>query len=331
MCIRDRLRGALLAAEANLIDPFLIGPEAKIRAVAEENGFDLGSHRIVNVKHSHDAAAMAVTLVRSGDVGALMKGSLHTDELMAEVISRAAGLRTERRISHVFLMDVPTYPRPIMITDAAINILPTLEEKVDIIQNAIDLAHIIGTPEPKVAILSAVETVNPKIQSTLDAAALCKMADRGQIKGGLLDGPLAFDNAVSLVAAKTKGITSAVAGRADILVVPDLESGNMIAKQLEYLANALSAGIVPVSYTHLDVYKRQAQGSFRYAVPQLSPTIGARADPGQREVGKPCRGNARRRSSDVPLPSRLLHPLPYHFVVHCSIMINGVTIPATTF
>jgi phosphate acetyltransferase len=243
-CDRESLRGALLAAEANLIDPFLIGPEQKIRAVAEENGFDLGSHRIVNVKHSHDAAAMAVTLVRSGDVEALMKGSLHTDELMAEVISRAAGLRTERRISHVFLMDVPTYPRPIMITDAAINILPTLQEKVDIIQNAIDLAHIIGTPEPKVAILSAVETVNPKIQSTLDAAALCKMADRGQIKGGLLDGPLAFDNAVSIVAAKTKGINSAVAGRADILVVPDLESGNMIAKQLEYLANALSAGIV---------------------------------------------------------------------------------------
>jgi phosphate acetyltransferase len=174
----------------------------------------------------------------------LMKGSLHTDELMAEVISRSAGLRTERRISHVFLMDVPTYPRPIMITDAAINIEPTLQDKVDIIQNAIDLAHIIGTPEPKVAILSAVETVSPKIQSTLDAAALCKMADRGQIRGGLLDGPLAFDNAVSLVAAKTKGITSAVAGRADILVVPDLESGNMIAKQLEYLANALSAGIV---------------------------------------------------------------------------------------
>ena len=243
-CDRESLRGALLAAEAKLIDPFLIGPEQKIRSVAEENGLDLRSYRIVNVKHSHDAAAMAVTLVRNGDVEALMKGSLHTDELMAEVVSRAGGLRTARRISHAFLMDVPTYPRPIMITDAAINILPTLEEKVDIIQNAIDLAHIIGTPEPKVAILSAVETVNPKIQSTIDAAALCKMADRGQIRGGLLDGPLAFDNAVSLVAAKTKGIDSAVAGRADILVVPDLESGNMIAKQLEYLANALSAGIV---------------------------------------------------------------------------------------
>jgi phosphate acetyltransferase len=243
-CDRESLKGALQAAEAGLIDPILIGPEAKIRAIAEENGFDLKHHRIVNVKHSHESAAMAVTLIRNGDAEALMKGSLHTDEMMAEVVSRAAGLRTARRISHVFLMDVPTYPRPILITDAAINIAPTLEDKVDIIQNAIDLAHIIGIAEPKVAILSAVETVNPKIQSTLDAAALCKMADRGQIKGGLLDGPLAFDNAVSIVAAKTKGINSAVAGRAEILIVPDLESGNMVAKQLEYLANALSAGIV---------------------------------------------------------------------------------------
>jgi phosphate acetyltransferase len=243
-CDKESLKGALMAAEAGLIEPILIGPEPKIRAIAEEHGFDLKQHRIVNVKHSHDSAAMAVTLIRSGDAEALMKGSLHTDEMMAEVVSRAAGLRTARRISHVFLMDVPTYPRPILITDAAINIAPTLEDKVDIIQNAIDLAHIIGIAEPKVAILSAVETVNPKIQSTLDAAALCKMADRGQIKGGLLDGPLAFDNAVSIVAAKTKGINSAVAGRAEILVVPDLESGNMVAKQLEYLANALTAGIV---------------------------------------------------------------------------------------
>jgi phosphate acetyltransferase len=243
-CDKESLKGALMAAEAGLIDPILIGPEPKIRAIAEEYGFDLKHHRIVNVKHSHESAAMAVTLIRSGDAEALMKGSLHTDEMMAEVVSRAAGLRTARRISHVFLMDVPTYPRPILITDAAINIAPSLEDKVDIIQNAIDLAHIIGIPEPKVAILSAVETVNPKIQSTLDAAALCKMADRGQIKGGLLDGPLAFDNAVSIVAAKTKGINSAVAGRAEILVVPDLESGNMVAKQLEYLANALTAGIV---------------------------------------------------------------------------------------
>ncbi len=243
-CDKESLKGALMAAEAGLIDPILIGPEAKIRAIAEEHGFDLRQHRIVNVKHSHESAAMAVTLVRNGDAEAIMKGSLHTDELMAEIVSRAAGLRTSRRISHVFLMDVPTYPRPIMITDAAINIAPELEEKSHIIQNAINLAHIIGIAEPRVAILSAVETINPKIQSTLDAAALCKMADRGQITGGLLDGPLAFDNAVSMMAAKTKGIKSAVAGCADILVVPDLESGNMLAKQLEYLANALTAGIV---------------------------------------------------------------------------------------
>jgi phosphate acetyltransferase len=243
-CDKESLKGALMAAEANLIDPILIGPEAKIRSIAEEHALDIGQHRIVNVRHSHESAAMAVALIRSGDAEAMMKGSLHTDELMAEVVSRTSGLRTSRRITHVFLMDVPTYPRPILITDAAINISPTLEDKVDIIQNAIDLAHIIGIPEPKVAILSAVETVNSRIQSTLDAAALCKMADRGQIKGGLLDGPLAFDNAVSLMAAKTKGINSAVAGLAEILVVPDLESGNMLAKQLEYLANALTAGIV---------------------------------------------------------------------------------------
>ena len=243
-CDPESLKGALLAADAGLIVPILIGPEAKIRAVADEFGLDLKAHRIVNVRHSHESAAMGVTLIRSGDAEALMKGSLHTDELMAEVVSRSAGLRTARRISHLFLMDVPTYPRPILITDAAINIAPTLEEKVDIIQNAIDFAHIIGIAQPKVAILSAVETVNSKIQSTLDAAALCKMADRGQITGGLLDGPLAFDNAVSVEAAKTKGINSLVAGRAEILVVPDLESGNMVAKQLEYLANALTAGIV---------------------------------------------------------------------------------------
>ncbi len=243
-CDVESLKGPVIAFQEGIIEPILVGPEAKIRSVAEEHGLDLSGIRIVNARHSHDSAAIAVSLVRNGDAEALMKGSLHTDELMAEVVSRANGLRTARRISHVFLMDVPTYHRPLLITDAAINIAPTLVDKVDIIQNAIDLAHIIGIPEPKVAILSAVETVNPKIQSTLDAAALCKMADRGQIKGGLLDGPLAFDNAVSIVAAKTKGIKSAVAGHAEILVVPDLESGNMVAKQLEYLANALTAGIV---------------------------------------------------------------------------------------
>jgi len=243
-CDHESLRGPVLAFQAGIIEPILVGPENKIRAIAEEFSLDLSGIRIVNAAHSHDAAAIAVSLVRTGDAEALMKGSLHTDELMSEVVSRANGLRTNRRISHVFVMTVPTYHRPLLITDAAINIAPTLEEKVDIIQNAIDLAHIIGIPEPKVAILSAVETVNPKIQSTLDAAALCKMADRGQITGGILDGPLAFDNAVSIVAAKTKGIQSAVAGYAEILVVPDLESGNMVAKQLEYLANALTAGIV---------------------------------------------------------------------------------------
>uniref|UniRef100_Q47HF0 Phosphate butyryltransferase n=1 Tax=Dechloromonas aromatica (strain RCB) TaxID=159087 RepID=Q47HF0_DECAR len=243
-CDQESLKGPVMAFQAGIIEPILVGPENKIRAVAEEFGIDLHGIRIVHAAHSHDSAALAVSLVRTGDAEALMKGSLHTDELMGEVVARANGLRTNRRISHVFLMDVPTYHRPLLITDAAINIAPTLEDKVDIIQNAIDLAHIIGIPEPKVAILSAVETVNPKIQSTLDAAALCKMADRGQIKGGILDGPLAFDNAVSIVAAKTKGIKSAVAGHAEILVVPDLESGNMIAKQLEYLANALTAGIV---------------------------------------------------------------------------------------
>ncbi|WP_374502908.1 bifunctional enoyl-CoA hydratase/phosphate acetyltransferase, partial [Zoogloea sp.] len=190
------------------------------------------------------SAETAVRLARNGEVEALMKGSLHTDELMSEVVSKETGLRTARRLSHVFMADVPTYPHPLLITDAAINIEPSLADKVHIIQNAIELAIMMGVPEPKVAILSAVETVNEKIRSTLDAAALCKMADRGQIKGGLLDGPLAFDNAVSLVAAKTKGIRSAVAGQADILVVPDLESGNMVAKQLEYLADALMAGVV---------------------------------------------------------------------------------------
>lgn len=243
-CDKESLKGPVLAFQQGIIEPILIGPESKIRAVAEEFAIDLQGIRIVNVRHSHEAAAMAVTLVRTGDAEALMKGSLHTDELMSEVIARASGLRTARRISHVFVMHVPTYHRPLLITDAAINIEPDLEVKADIVQNAIDLAQVLGIAVPKVAILSAVETINPKIQSTLDAAALCKMADRGQIKGGVLDGPLAFDNAVSIEAAKTKGIKSLVAGEAEILVVPDLVSGNMLAKQLEYLAGALTAGVV---------------------------------------------------------------------------------------
>lgn len=243
-CDAASLQGAVTAAEAGLIIPILVGPAEKIRSVAKEQGFDLGSMEIIDVPHSHAAAAQAVALVRSGRAEALMKGSLHTDELMGEVVSAETGLRTARRISHVFVADVPTYPRPLLITDAAINIEPDLECKVDIVQNAIDLALIMGTVEPKVAILAAVEIVTPKMRATIDAAALCKMAERGQIRGGVLDGPLAFDNAVSIVAAKTKGILSAVAGRADILVVPDLESGNMLAKQLEYLADALLAGVV---------------------------------------------------------------------------------------
>ncbi|WP_374489812.1 bifunctional enoyl-CoA hydratase/phosphate acetyltransferase [Zoogloea sp.] len=243
-CDSESLRGPIQAMEAGLVIPVLVGPEAKIREVAERESISLSGVRIVDVPHSHAAAETAVRLARSGEVEALMKGSLHTDELMGEVVAKETGLRTARRISHVFMADVPTYPHPLLITDAAINIEPSLEDKVHIIQNAIELAIMMGVKEPKVAILSAVETVNVKIRSTIEAAALCKMADRGQIKGGILDGPLAFDNAVSLVAAKTKGIRSPVAGQADILVVPDLESGNMVAKQLEYLADALMAGVV---------------------------------------------------------------------------------------
>ena len=243
-CDSDSLRGAIDAARANLIVPLLIGPEAKIRAVARAEGIDISPFRIVSVEHSHAAAIKAVEMTRAGHVEALMKGSLHTDELMAAVVPSATGLRTARRISHVFVLDVPTYPRLLMVTDAAINIEPDLETKADICQNAIDLAHILGIAKPKVAILSAVETINPKIPSTIDAAALCKMADRGQIIGGIIDGPLAFDNAISVEAARTKKIVSAVAGVADILLVPDLEAGNMVAKQLQYLAGADSAGIV---------------------------------------------------------------------------------------
>ncbi|WP_432612355.1 bifunctional enoyl-CoA hydratase/phosphate acetyltransferase [Azospirillum brasilense] len=243
-CDESSLKGAVEAAEANLIDPVLVGPASKIKSVAEAHGLDISRYRIVDVAHSHASAETGVRLARSGECEAVMKGSLHTDELMAEVVRKETGLRTSRRISHVFVMNVPTYPRALLITDAAINIYPTLEDKVHIVQNAIDLAKVLGVETPRVAILSAVETVNPKIASTLEAAALCKMADRGQIKGGILDGPLAFDNAISLEAARTKGIVSEVAGQADILLVPDLEAGNMLAKQLSFLANSDAAGIV---------------------------------------------------------------------------------------
>lgn len=243
-CDRNSLLGPIEAALRGIITLVLVGPEEKIRAVAEKEGVDLSPYRIVSVAHSHAAAEKSVELARTGEVEAVMKGSLHTDELMAAVVPSATGLRTSRRISHVFVIDVPSYPKMLLITDAAINIYPELEEKVDIVQNAIDLARVLGIEQPKVAILSAVETVNTKIKSTLEAAALCKMADRGQITGGILDGPLAFDNAISLEAAKAKHIVSPVAGQADILLVPDIEAGNMLAKQLSYLAGAESAGIV---------------------------------------------------------------------------------------
>ncbi len=243
-CDEASLTGAIDAAAKGLIVPILVGPAATIAEVAKAHGIDLGGAEIVDVATSRASAAKAVELVRQGRAELLMKGSLHSDEVLSAVIAKETGLRTGRRLSHVFIMDVPTYHKVLIITDAAINIAPTLEDKVDICQNAIDLARAFGRERPKVAILAAVETVNSKMPATLDAAALCKMADRGQIKGGLLDGPLAFDNAISREAAITKGITSEVAGDPDILVAPDLEAGNMMAKQLTFLANADSAGLV---------------------------------------------------------------------------------------
>ena len=243
-CDETSLRGPIEAAEAGIITPILVGPAAKISAVAREHKLDISRFEIVDVPHSEAAAAKAVQLIHESKGELLMKGSLHTDELMREVTSSKTGLRTARRISHVFIMDVPTYPETLFITDAAINIFPDLDVKRDIVQNAIDLFTQVGLGVPRVAILSAVETVTSKIPSTIDAAALCKMADRGQIVGGLLDGPLAFDNAIDPEAAKIKGIRSEVAGRAQILVVPDLEAGNMLAKNLIFIAKADSAGLV---------------------------------------------------------------------------------------
>ena len=243
-CEASALTGAVEAGQNKLIVPILVGPAAKIAETAKSAGVDLKGLEIIDAAHSHESAEKAVALVREGRAEVLMKGSLHTDELLSAVVSREKGLRTGRRISHAFLMDVPTYHKVLIVTDAAINIAPTLEDKVDICQNAIDLAISLGVKTPKVAILAAVETVNSKMPATLDAAALCKMADRGQIKGGMLDGPLAFDNAISKDAAKTKGIASEVAGDPDILLAPDLEAGNILAKQLSFLANADSAGLV---------------------------------------------------------------------------------------
>jgi phosphate acetyltransferase len=243
-CDAAALQAAIEAANEGLIFPILVGPGARIRGLADDLQLDISAYRLESTPHSHAAAARAVALVRAGEAQLLMKGSLHTDELMAEVTAADTGLRTARRISHVYVMDVPLYPRPLLVTDAAINIAPSLEDKRDIVQNAIDLAHVLGIARPRVAILSAVETVTSRLPSTLDAAALCKMADRGQITGADLDGPLAFDNAISPQAAEDKGIVSEVAGRADIVVVPDLVSGNILAKQLTFLAGAEGAGVV---------------------------------------------------------------------------------------
>ena len=243
-CDETSLAAAVEAGALGLIVPILVGPAARIRRLAEEAKLELDGLELVDTPHSHASAAKAIEIVRAGRADALMKGSLHTDELMGEVLQADTGIRTARRVSHAFVMDVPMYAKPLFITDAAINIFPTLEDKVDIVQNAIDLAHALGIPEPKVAILSAVETVTSKLPSTIDAAALCKMAERGQIRGAKVDGPLAFDNAVSREAAAMKGIVSDVAGDADILLVPDLEAGNMLAKELTFLANADAAGIV---------------------------------------------------------------------------------------
>jgi phosphate acetyltransferase len=243
-CDEASLEGAVEAAELGLIAPILVGPRKKIESVAKQHSLDISRHELVDSPYSLAAAEEAVRLVREGKAEMLMKGSLHTDELMSAVVARDIGLRTSRRISHCFIMDVPALEQAIVITDAAVNIFPTLEDKVHITQNAIDLAHALGKSQPKVAILSAMETVNPKVQSTIDAAALCKMSDRAQITGGILDGPLALDNAINLTAARIKKIESPVAGRADILVVPDLEAGNMLAKSLSFLADADAAGIV---------------------------------------------------------------------------------------
>jgi len=243
-CELTALSAAVEAANEGLIIPILVGPRDKIESTAKTAGIDLSNFQIIDVPHSHAAAAKAVELLREAQAEVLMKGSLHTDELMAAVVARDKGLRTERRISHVFVMDVPTYHKVLIVTDGAINIAPTLEDKVDICQNAIDLAISLGRERPKVAILAAVETVTSKMPATIDAAALCKMAERGQITGGILDGPLAFDNAISKQAAETKGIHSEVAGDPDILLAPDLEAGNILAKQLTFLANADSAGLL---------------------------------------------------------------------------------------
>jgi phosphate acetyltransferase len=254
-CDINSLQAAFSVRDTGFMEPVLIGPEARIRALIEQQKLKLGITRIINTPHSHAAAARAVEMARDDDVQALVQGSLTTEELLREAIA-PRGLRTSRRLSHVLYIDVPSYPRPLFISDMMVNIAPTLQHKVDIVQNAIDFAHLMGVPEPKVAVLAGIETVTPRMRATLDAAALCKMADRGQITGGIVDGPLGFDNAVSLIAARSTGLKSAVAGRADILVAPDLESGNMLAKQLEHLSDAISGGVVLGGYVPIVLTNR---------------------------------------------------------------------------
>ena len=279
-CDAASLRGAIDAWRKQFIVPVLVGPEAKIRRVATEAKLSLKGLQLVATEHSHAAAEAAVALARERRVECLMKGSLHTDELMAAVVAPNGGLRTARRVSHVFVLDVPAYPRPLLVTDAAINIYPDLEAKRDIVQNAIDLAHALGIRRPRVAILSAVETVTSKIHSTIDAAALCKMADRGQITGGILDGPLAFDIAISEDARRAKHVQSEVAGRPDILVVPDLEAGNMLVKQLQYLSGAHSAGIVLGARVPIALTSRADSAESRMASCAIAVLLRAHAGKG---------------------------------------------------
>lgn len=275
-CDDVSLGAAIDAAALGLIEPILVAPPQKLAAVATAIGADLGRFRLVAAAHSHDAADKAVALVRAGEADALMKGSLHTDELMAAVVARETGLRTARRISHCFVMDVPAHDDPLIITDAAVNIAPTLEEKRHITQNAIDLAAALGFAEARVAVLSAMETVNPDVPSTIDAAALCKMADRGQITGGVVDGPLALDNAIDLGSAAIKNIRSPVAGRANILVVPDLEAGNMLAKSLTFLAHADAAGIVLGARVPIILTSRADSQATRIASCAVASLVAAR-------------------------------------------------------
>lgn len=275
-CSPEAIEAAVEIRDEGLLEPILIGPEAKIRAAAEKAGISIDGFEILHTEHSHAAAALAVELAVAGKVGSVMKGSLHSDELLGAVVGSGSGLRTERRVSHVYVMDVPAYSKLLIVTDAAINIAPTLEHKRDICQNAVDLMHMLGVPEPKVAVLAAVETVNDKMPATLEAAALTVMAARGQIKGAKVDGPLAFDNAISMEAARTKGIISPVAGDADILLVPDLEAGNMLAKQLLYFANADAAGLVLGARVPIILTSRSDSLRVRIASAALAKLVAAK-------------------------------------------------------